>query len=133
MSKKPIPKQAPAKPGKLQPPKKAPAKKAAAEAKPVNHGARQPVLELPTEVNGKQIEVHPLLWAMENRMPKDASKSDVARTLGVRPQSLYKWERACRKDRNFPVPILRAKQLAEVFRINPAVLRPDAFKAKVTK
>jgi DNA-binding XRE family transcriptional regulator len=109
-------------------------KKTPAAKKPVNHGARQPVLSLPTEMPGGRMTTdHPLLWAMTYKMPRDTTKSDIARTLGIKPQSLYKWEAACRRDRNFPVPILRAAQLAKVFRIPASLLRPDAYKPKETK
>ncbi len=57
------------------------------------------------------------------------NKSDLARALNVRPQSLYKWERLCKVDRNFPLPILRAKQVAEFFAVKPSLFRPDIFGA----
>lgn len=90
-------------------------------------GPRQPQIELPTSLDGQKISGHPLLWMLKNRMPDGYSKSEVARRLGVKPQSIYKWEASCRANRNFPVPVLRAKQLADVFMVPPALLRPDAF------
>ena len=103
-------------------------KKAPAVKKPVNHGARQPVLHLTTLMpDGKRTTLHPLTWLLIWRMPEDTSKSDLARHLGVKPQSLYKWEAACKKDRNFPVPILRAVQFADVFDVPPSMFRPDAY------
>ena len=69
--------------------------------------------------NGRRTTLHPLLWALKDRMPYDTNKSDIARKLGVKPQSLYKWETACRRDRNFPLPVLRASQLAKIFDVHP--------------
>lgn len=88
--------------------------------------SRQPVLKLPSLMpDGKRTKLHPFLWAMKNRFPEDMNKSDIARRLGVRPQSIYKWERACEADRNFPLPILRASQLADIFGVPPRFFRPD--------
>lgn len=92
-------------------------------------GSRQPTIKLPSVMpNGKRTTSHPLLWMLTWRMPPDATKSTVAKALGVKPQSLYKWEHACRKDRNFPVPIKRAQQLGQFFQVPPAMFRPDVFK-----
>jgi hypothetical protein len=114
---------------------KAPAKKRVIKkAPPGGPGSRQPVLQLPSTMpNGSVVEEHPLLWAMTYKMPRDSTKSDIARAMGIKPQSLYKWEAACRRNRNFPVPILRAQQLAKVLRIPASLLRPDAFKPKEPK
>jgi hypothetical protein len=91
-------------------------------------GSRQPVIDLPTKMpRGNETDQHPLVWLLENKMPKGANKSTVAAALGIRPQSLYKWEAAAAVNRNFPVPVLRAKQLAAFFKVKPALLRPDAF------
>jgi len=103
--------------------------KARLEAKPQRGpGSRQPVLKLPSEVNGRRIRVHPLVHLMKleaEAKGEEANKSDVARALGIAPQSLYKWERACKADRNFPLPVLRASQLASYFKVPPSVFRPD--------
>lgn len=109
------------------------ARKAAAKARAARPlrvlatGPRQPEIKLPTTIDGSQISGHPLLWMMKHRMPEGYTKSDIARRLEVKPQSIYKWEASCRANRNFPVPIIRAKQLADVFNVPPSVLRPDAF------
>jgi uncharacterized membrane protein len=88
--------------------------------------SRQPILRLPFVMpNGRRIKVHPLLWALQERMPPDTNKSDLARNMGVKPQSLYKWETACHRDRNFPLPILRAGQLARFFNLPAKLFRPD--------
>lgn len=97
--------------------------------KTTGKGSRQPVLKLPFVMpNGARIRIHPLLWLMKQyaeQQDSEWNKSELARRLGVRPQSLYKWERACKADRNFPLPVLRAKQFAGIFRVNPAIFRPD--------
>jgi DNA-binding XRE family transcriptional regulator len=124
-------KSAPAKKATVKaPPAKKAAKKGAKKGadKPAGGpGSRQPVLTLSAEMpDGKIAEGHPLLYLMEKRLSKgDVTKTDVAKLLGVRPQSLYKWERECRANRNFPLPVLRAKQLAGFFRVKPDVFRPD--------
>ena len=92
-------------------------------------GARQPVLKLPSTLpSGARIRNHPLLHLMSIHIgldPANRNKSSIAAALGVTPQSLYKWERACRADRNFPLPVLRAQQLATLFKVPPAIFRPD--------
>ena len=92
-------------------------------------GSRQPVLKLPSVMpNGARIKKHPLVFLMDQYLrddPDNRSKSTLARMLGVTPQSLYKWERACHADRNFPLPVLRAQQFAQFFKIPPATFRPD--------
>jgi DNA-binding XRE family transcriptional regulator len=107
-------------------------KKKAAKRKPDGvrpEGSRLVVIELPKAMpGGKTTPGHPLLWLMDFKM-KDRTKSDLAREMGIRPQSLYKWERYCKTDRNFPLPGLRAAQIAKFFRVKPALLRPDLFGA----
>lgn len=83
-------------------------------------------LKLPTTMpDGKKTRKHPLLWCLEERLG-DRTKSDAARMMGVKPQSLYKWERLCREDRNFPLPLLRAMQLGKFFGVPHTLFRPDA-------
>jgi len=100
-------------------------------------GSRQVDIKLPREMpGGKTTTLHPLVWLMRERLGEPfneegkPNKSDLARACGdVRPQSLYKWERLCKADRNFPLPILRAKQMAEFFSVKPGLFRPDIFGA----
>ena len=106
------------------------AKKKAAPAVERNDGGRQPVLKLTREMpGGKKTTAHPLLWLIKEKLGEERTKSDLARHMDVRPQSLYKWERLCKADRNFPLPILRAKQVAEFFAVPPGMFRPDIFGA----
>jgi DNA-binding XRE family transcriptional regulator len=77
---------------------------------------------------GKKTTDHPLVWLVREKMG-ERNKSDLARHLDVRPQSLYKWERLCRGDRNYPLPIPRAMQIAKFFRVKPGLFRPDIFGA----
>ena len=95
--------------------------------------SRLAIIKLPREMpGGKKTTAHPLIWLMKEKMG-DRNKSDLARACGdkgVRPQSLYKWERLCRADRNFPLPILRAKQIADFFGVKPGLFRPDIFGAQ---
>ena len=90
--------------------------------------SRQPLLELPRIMpNGPHTSSHPLLWLLARHLERypDTNKSDIARRMEVDVHALYKWERACRDDRNFPLPVLRAKQLADIFKVSPATFRPD--------
>ena len=88
---------------------------------------RQPVLKLPSVMpDGKRTSKHPLLYLLKLE-GGEINKSEVARRLGVRPQSLYKWERKCEADRNFPLPAARAAQLGRLFSVSPALFRPDVF------
>jgi DNA-binding XRE family transcriptional regulator len=103
--------------------KAAPAKRAAKK----ETESRQPVLDL---TNGKTGKVHPLLWLVDNKLPKGSNKSDLARHLGCAPQSLYKWERLAKADHNFPLPVPRALQIAKYFRVKPGLFRPDIFGAQ---
>jgi DNA-binding XRE family transcriptional regulator len=93
-------------------------------------GSRLVVIKLPREMpGGKTTSSHPLIWLMREKLGEDRKNSDLARHLDVRPQSLYKWERLCKADRNFPLPIANAKKIAEFFNVKPALLRPDIFGA----
>jgi DNA-binding XRE family transcriptional regulator len=93
-------------------------------------GSRLVIVKLPREMpDGKTTTTHPLLWLIRERLGEDRNKSDLARDMGVRPQSLYKWERLCKADRNFPLPAPRALQIAKFFGVKPTLLRPDLFGA----
>jgi hypothetical protein len=101
--------------------------KARLAAKPTKgKGARQPIITL--EPLGKEKE-HPLIHLMDSRL-KGRTKSSLAAYMGVDPHSLYKWERACRADMHFPLPVARARQLATYFRVKPATFRPDFWSPK---
>jgi hypothetical protein len=90
---------------------------------------RQPTLKLPMDMpDGTRTRMHPFVWLMTTKVPEEDNKSTIAAKMDIRPQSLYKWEAACRADRNFPIPVLRAAQLADIFGVPPSLLRPDAFK-----
>jgi len=91
-------------------------------------GSRQPTLKLPTLMpDGTKVRVHPLLYLLKTSMGGQ-SKSDLARVIGVKPQSLYKWETRCKADRNFPLPVTRAILIAGFFGVDPHLFRPDVFK-----
>ena len=98
--------------------------------------SRLAIIKLPREMpDGKTTTLHPLTWLMREKLgePRNEdglpNKSDLARHLDVRPQSLYKWERLCKADRNYPLPIIRAKEIAAFFGVKPALFRPDIFGA----
>jgi hypothetical protein len=80
-----------------------------------------------TMPDGTRIRQHPLLWLMDHYPGGPINKSELTRSMGVRPQSLYKWLAKCRADRNFPIPALRAAQAARFLGVDPSVLRPDVF------
>ena len=82
-----------------------------------------------TDSQRRDVRITGWLFSTEYNESGKPNKSDLARALGVRPQSLYKWERLCKADRNFPLPILRAKQAAEFFGVKPSLFRPDIFGA----
>lgn len=67
-----------------------------------------------------------LLDLIENRLG-ERPKSALAEHMGVRPQSLYKWLACARADSAFMLPPVRARQVAEFFRVAPSRLRPDVF------
>lgn len=97
---------------------------------PANRPAnsRLAIVKLPREMpDGKTTSSHPLTWLMREKLGEERNKSDLARALNVRPQSLYKWERLCKADRNYPLPIPRAMQIAKFFNVKPTLLRPDIF------
>jgi hypothetical protein len=89
-------------------------------------GSRQPVLKLASVMpNGKRTTLHPMTWLMREREMTTTEKTALAKSMGIKPQSLYKWELACALDRNFPLPILRARQIADYFKVKPDLFRPD--------
>lgn len=82
-------------------------------------------MKLPTTMpDGKRTTKHPLLWCLENKMG-ERNKSDLARAMGVRPQSLYKWQAEARADRHFPLPLKRAIQAADFFGVPVTLFRDD--------
>lgn len=86
-------------------------------------------LKFPTQARGagKGSRQHPLNRLIETKMD-GRSKRQLAISMGVAAQTLYGWEREARENpRTFLVPAVRAKQMAEWFRVNPKVLRPDLF------
>jgi DNA-binding XRE family transcriptional regulator len=90
-------------------------------------GSRQPTLKLPTVMpDGSKTRMHPLSWCIQYLLI-DTTKTSLAQHMGVKPQSLYKWERKCREDRHFPLPLLRAVQVADFFSVPVAMFRPDAL------
>jgi DNA-binding XRE family transcriptional regulator len=92
-------------------------------------GSRLAIVKLPREMpDGKTTSGHPLTWLVREKMG-ERNKSDLARHMAVAPQSLYKWERLCRADRNYPLPIPRAMEIAKFFNVKPSLLRPDIFGA----
>ncbi len=92
-------------------------------------GSRQPTLKLPSVMpDGKKTAKHPLIWCIQNKLYEN-TKSDLAQHMGVKPQSLYKWERKCADDRHFPLPLLRAIQIAEFFDVPPSMFRPDVYRS----
>jgi transposase-like protein len=76
---------------------------------------------------GSRTKDHPLVWCVKHQMPAEANKSDLARAMGVRPQSLYKWLAACQQDRHFSIPAERAAQAARFFKVSPNLFRPDIW------
>jgi hypothetical protein len=90
-------------------------------------------LKLPaTMPDGKRTPLHPLTWCIKNRSPEGSNLSDIARGVGVRPQSLYKWMRKCEADRHFSLPALRAVLLGDYFKVPPSLFRPDVFRLERT-
>ena len=88
-------------------------------------GSRQPILTL-APLGDESI--HPLIHLMDGKL-RD-TKSSLAAYMGVDPHSLYKWERACRADPHFPLPVARARQLATYFKVKPETFRPDFWSPK---
>jgi Transposase len=75
--------------------------------------------------DGKTTKLHPLHWCIRNRTPEGSNLSDVARHMGVKPQSLYKWMKKAEADRHFSLPAPRALQLAGYFKVPASLFRPD--------
>jgi hypothetical protein len=79
-----------------------------------------------TMPDGKSTKLHPLHWCLRNRMPEGANLSDVARYMDIKPQSLYKWMVKAETDRHFSLPLDRAMEMGEYFKVHPKLFRPDA-------
>lgn len=64
------------------------------------------------------------LWLLKYRL-NGSAKSDIAKRMGVKPQTLYKWEAEAKKDKHFKLPLARAIEIAHIFDIHPSLLRND--------
>lgn len=85
-------------------------------------------LKLPSTMpNGKRTKLHPLAWCVATKMPEGATKSDLAKHLGVRPQTLYKWLGKCDADRHFSLPAERVSGFAGYFGVDASLFRPDLY------
>lgn len=84
-----------------------------------------PTMKLPTTMpDGKNTSKHPLVYCCE-KLLNGHSKSELARAMGVRPQSLYKWLKKGAADRNFSIPLERAILAAKFFNVHPSLFRND--------
>ena len=64
------------------------------------------------------------LWLLKYHM-EVRTKSQLARVMKIKPQTLYKWEAFAKKDRHFKLPLERALEVARYFDIHPSLLRND--------
>jgi DNA-binding XRE family transcriptional regulator len=84
-------------------------------------------VKLPRQMpGGKTTNKHPLCWLIDNKLG-ERSKRQLALAIGVRAQTLYGWERVAETDRHFLLPSLRARRIADYFKVSPALLRPDLW------
>lgn len=84
-------------------------------------------VKLPRQMpGGSTTNKHPLLWLIEHKLG-ERSKRQLAIEIGVRAQTFYGWERECEQDRHFLLPSLRARKIADFFKVKPALLRPDLW------
>ena len=87
-------------------------------------------VKLPRKMpGGKSTNKHPFLWLLDNKLG-ERSKRSLAVAIGIRAQTLYGWERLAEQHpRHFLLPAPRARQIAEFFKVQPALLRPDLWGA----
>ena len=90
----------------------------------------QKPVKLPRKMpGGSNTNKHPLSWLIENKLG-ERSKRQLAIAIGIRAQTLYGWERMAEAaPRHFLLPGPRARQIAEYFKVSPALLRPDLWGA----
>jgi DNA-binding transcriptional regulator YdaS (Cro superfamily) len=61
-------------------------------------------------------------WAHEGK-----TKVELAKEIGVTPQSLNSWQTACKEDRNFLLPAVTAAKIAKATGLSPRLFRPDIW------
>lgn len=70
---------------------------------------------------------HVLLIVLERAAEMGAKMSDVAREMGVTPQTLWIWKQRAAADRNFLLPAEQVPVLARYASISPFYFRPDLW------
>jgi hypothetical protein len=87
-------------------------------------------VKLPRQMpGGVKTNKHPLCWLIDNKLG-ERSKRSLAIAIGIRAQTLYGWERQAEAEpRHFLLPAPRARAIAEFFKVQPGLLRPDLWGA----
>lgn len=70
---------------------------------------------------------HPFLVALDRWGSEGRTKTELAKELGVTPQSLNSWRVACLEDRDFLLPASLAAMVANKVGMSPRLFRPDIW------
>jgi hypothetical protein len=77
--------------------------------------------------DGTATRTHPLIWGLQNAYDVGLTDADVARTLGVAPQTLWIWKSKAAADRHFLLPAEQIPTLSSALGIAPYYFRPDLW------
>lgn len=86
--------------------------------------------KLPRTCDGVKLTKHPVLIAAEKAAEHTPriKRVDIARMLGVSPQSALGFEQRAQADRDYQLPAEHVKVYARIAKLPPYVFRPDVFK-----
>ena len=82
-----------------------------------------PIIRLPRS----SVPRHPFLIALDRWAREGKTKTQLAKEIGVTPQSLNSWRVECLDNRDFLLPAATAAKIAKVTGLSPRLFRPDIW------
>jgi hypothetical protein len=77
--------------------------------------------------DGTATRTHPLVWGLQEAHDLGVTDADVARQMGVAPQTFHIWKTSAKKNRNFLLPAEQIPALSTALGIAPYYFRPDLW------
>jgi hypothetical protein len=77
--------------------------------------------------DGTATRTHPLIWGLQEVYDIGGADADIARTMGVAPQTFHIWKNRAKSERNFLLPAEQIPALSQALGIAPYYFRPDLW------